>query len=309
MKDLSNFLALWIIVTYSSDFAVARVWTDTSGGYTLEAELFAVNDHSVVLQRADHELVAIPIDKLSEKDREYLKSKEADSLVRKSTDAMQTWTLLDGTKVVGRFVDYTHRDMTLQRRRGRIYVNDCVLENLAEFYQKLVPQIVAHFEKLQRADRRSLEAWLVRQRAQPRTFHLDGIVLEMENGDEFAVPFFLLSEDDLNVLKPGWNEWLSAHEGHDYEEREKHAFLLRSLAAARYRDKQVRREIAQMNLKLQAVPAGLTSLWEVTLYPPAGQVGPPQWVVVPGRDSRQATVAALGQFPGYAVGPIRRVAE
>lgn len=308
MKHIPTLAAFWIVFAFSSSVATARVWTDATGSYTLEAELFAVNDHSVVLQRADHELVAIPIDKLSEKDREYLKSKDADSLVRKSTDAMQTWTLRDGTKVVGRFVDYTHRDMTLQRRRGRIYVNDRVLENLPEFYQKLVPQIVAHFEKLQRADRRSLEAWLVRQRAQPRTFHLDGVLLEMENGDEFAVPFFLLSENDLNVLKPGWNEWLSAHEDHDYDEREKHAFLLRSLAAARYRDKQVQREIAMMNLKLQAVQAGLTSLWEVTLYPPAGQVGPPQWVVVPGRDSRQATAAALEQFPGYAVGPIRRVA-
>ena len=66
-----------------------------------------------------------------------------------------------------------------------------------------------------------------------------------------------------------------------------------------------------MQLKLQAVQAGVTSLWEVTLYPAAGQGGPPQWVVVPGRDSRQATAAAfraeswLCRRPGAAELPDR----
>jgi hypothetical protein len=46
----------------------------------------------------------------------------------------------------------------------------------------------------------------------------------------------------------------------------------------------------------------------VTLYPAAGQGGPPLWVVMPGRDSRQATAAALAQYPGYVAGPVRRVA-
>ena len=64
----------------------------------------------------------------------------------------------------------------------------------------------------------------------------------------------------------------------------------------------------QKQLKLQAVQARLTSLWEVTLYPVPGQGGPPLWVVVPGRDSRQTTDAALQQNPGYVAGPVRRVA-
>jgi hypothetical protein len=148
----------------------------------------------------------------------------------------------------------------------------------------------------------------VRQRGEPRTFHLDGVVLETENGDEYGVPFALLSEADLNVLKPGWKKWLTAHGGKDSSTEEYSAFLLRSLAAARFKDQQVEHEIAMMQLKLQAVQAGLTSLWEVTLYPSPAQGGPPLWVVVPGRDSRQATDAALQQNPGYVAGPVRRVA-
>lgn len=297
-----------LVATCLTAGADARTWSDLTGRYTLDAELVAFNDKSVVLQRADHELVAVPIEKLSSQDREYLKSKDADELARKSIEGLQTWTLRDGAKIVGRMVDYAHGDMTIQRRRGRIYVNDRPLENLPVFYQLLVPKIVAHFENLRGADRQSLEAWLVRQRGQRRTFSLEGVVLELENGDEYAVPFFLFSDDDLKVLKSDYDEWLTAHNGDDFDALDDRAFLLRSLAAARQRDSKVQRQIAMLQLQMQAVQTGLTSLWEVTLYPAAGRRGRPQWVVVPGRDSRQATAAALQQHPGYVVGPVRRVA-
>jgi hypothetical protein len=138
---------------------------------------------------------------------------------------------------------------------------------------------------------------------------LDGIVLETENGDEFGVPFVLFSDDDLKFLKPGWQKWLAAHGGNDTRELEDHAFLLQALMAARNNDQQVQHQIAMMQLKLQAVQAGLTSLWEVTLYPSAGGAGRPLWVVVPGRNSRDATEAALHSNPGYVAGPVRRVSD
>ena len=182
-----------------------------------------------------------------------------------------------------------------------------MLDNLPEFYQNLLPTIVAHFENLQRANRQSLEAWLVRQRGEPRKFRVEGVVLESDNGDEFAVPYFLFSDEDQQLLKPGWKDWLAAHGNVHYDSQADTAFLLQALAAAHQRDAQVQREIAMMQLKLQAVNAGLTSLWEVTLHPAAGQGGRSQWVVVPGRDSRQATSNALSQFPGFVAGPVRRV--
>jgi hypothetical protein len=294
-------------VLFTSLCAQARVWTDASGQYTLEADLVTANDRTVVLKRPDHEMVAIPIEKLSEADREFLQSDEATKLVGESDKPMQKWTLVDGTQLDGRIVEYAQRDVTLQRRRGRIYVNDRVFENLPEFYQKLIPQVVAKSEGLQRADRVSLEAWLVRQRGQPVTLHLEGVVLETENGDEYAIPFSMFSADDLNLLKPRWEEWQTAANQKNYQQMNDHAFLLRSLAAARNRDQQVKREIAQLQLGLQAVQAGLTSLWEVTLYPAPGRNGRPLWVVMPGRNSRQATEAALERNPGYVAGAVRRV--
>jgi hypothetical protein len=300
---------LCLVVLFGLPSAVqGRVWTDSTGHYTLDAELVTFNDKSVVLQRADHELVAFPIENLSEADREYLKSKETAKAVEKTSAGTQTWTLRDGTQLMGRVVDYASVDMTLQRRRSRIYVNNRVLDNLPEFYQKIIPQIVAQSERLQRDDRRSLEAWLVRQRGEPRTFHLEGVILELEDGDEYAVPFSLLRDDDLLVLKPGWDEWLASHRAQKYDDREDRAFLLRSLAAARQHDRLVQRQIATVQLKFDAVAAGVTSLWEVTIYPTAGRSNAPRWVVVPGRNSQQATETVLEQNPGYVAGPVRRVA-
>jgi SLA1 Homology Domain 1 (SHD1) protein len=306
MRMIFAYASVLLVIGATSPTTLARLWTDSTGRYTVDADLVGFNDSKVILKRADHEMVAIPLDKFSEQDREFIQSKEAGEIARKSLAGDQTWTLRDGTKLVGRIVDFASRDMTLQRRRGRIYVNDRPLGNLPEFYQLLIPKIVAQFENLQRSDQASLEAWLIRQRGQAVTFHLDGVVLETENGDEYAVPLALFTDDDQKLLKGGWEEWLAARKGNDYSAQENNSFMLRSLAAERQRDQKVQRQIALMQLQLQAVQAGLTSLWEVTLYPTAGQ-GRPRWVVMPGRDSRQATAAALEQNPGYVAGPVRRV--
>jgi hypothetical protein len=309
MKYRCTLVAAWIVIVAVSATANARAWTDSTGKYTLDAELVTFNDRTVVLKRADHEMVAIPLEKLSEADREYLQTKEAGDAARPQDENMQTWTLRDGTQLEGKIVEYAERDVTLQRRRGNIYVNDRNFDNLPAFYQKMLPQIVAQQENLQRADRQSLVSWLVRQRGEPRTLHLEGVIIETKNGDEYAVPFSMLSDDDLALLKPSWNDWQAAANKNDYRRQEDHAFLLRSLAAARQRDAQVNRQIAQMQLGLQAVEAGITSLWEVTLYPAAGRGSRPQWVVVPGRNSRQATQLALSRNPGFVAGPVRRVSN
>ena len=147
------------------------MWTDVTGSYTLDADLVLFNERTVVLQRADHELVAIPIEQLSENDREYLKSTEAGDALRKSTDGLQTWKWCDGTQIIGRVVDYAAVDMTIQRRgqAGSTSTSAC-WKTCRKFYQQLIPKIVAHFEKLQTADRRALDSWLVRQRGQRDRF-------------------------------------------------------------------------------------------------------------------------------------------
>lgn len=284
--------------------AFSREWTDVSGRYSLEADLVAFDDDEVVLQRkSDGELGSVPIDSLSDEDRSFVASKEATPL----TEQTQVWTTRAGLRVPGRVVDYARREVSIQRRRGKIYVNNRVFENLPPIYRKLVPQVVAHFEQNNVSDENSLKAWLVHQKGAPQTYTVDGVIFELENGDEYAVPFFVFSDKDLAVLERGWEEWLAA--SGDYQSQADTSLDLQSMAAAYHQDAADRRRIAQLQLGMQAVEAGVTSLWEVTLYPGPGVGGPPLWVVAPGRDSRTAQQNALANNPGYAVGPVRRVSR
>jgi hypothetical protein len=221
----------------------------------------------------------------------------------------QIWTLKNGLKIPGTVVDYARKEVTLQRKRSKLYINDRVYENLPPVYQRMLPQIVNHFEPIEPLDKDGVEKWLAKQKGGPRTFTLEGVVLELDNGDEYGVPFFFFSADDLNVLQPGWDNWRKSQEAEieSQEYQNQQTLMVQAAAAARQQNEQVNRQIAMMQLNLQAVQAGVTSLWEVTLYPAAANVGPPLWVVMPGRNSAQATAAALGNNPGYAAGPVRRV--
>jgi hypothetical protein len=305
MKRSSLIIVLVLLIP---SVVFARVWTDSTGKYSIEANLIAFNDSTVVLQREDHQLGQVPIDKLSQADRDYLKTKEAGDAVKKVSGAMQTWTLQGDLKLVGRVVGYAQKSLTVQRRRGNIYVNDRLFENLPQVYQVMIPKIVAHFAKLTHDDRQALEDWLVIQKGQPQTFTIAGALFELEGGDEYVVPFFFFSVADQNLLKPGWDQWVAANTKKLWDQQDQQAFLVQSLMAAKQRDQQIQQQVAQMQLN-QAVIGGITQLWEVTLYPGRGVAGSPQWVVMPGINSREAAANALAKYPGYVAGPVRKVAR
>lgn len=300
-----SLLSAVCVATLSIATVEAREWTDASGRYRVEADLIAHSETEVVLQRSDGHLVAVPLAQLSEADEQYVKSKEAAEAIR-SADGHQTWTTRKGLKVEGRVVGYGRRDVAIQRRRGRIYVNDRLFDNLPEIYQKMIPRIVEHFEGVEFQTDRDFQQWVNQLLGQPRTYSLEGVRLELANGDEYAVPFFFFSDDDLRVLKAGWDEWVAAE--NERAQQEQHNFYLESQARAYQRDQQVNREIARMQLDLLAFNAGLVDLWEVYLMPGRGGIGFPISVIVPARNSLQATMAALERNPGYVAGPVRKVA-
>lgn len=307
---MSKHLRVCFVIVASSIVTTAtsaREWSDSQGTVAIDAELIGFDDENVVLQRKDKELGLLRIDDLSNKDREYLKSKEAEEINENNIKKTQTWTTQSGVKLVGRIVDYAQGDVTVQRRRGRMYVNDRVFANLPELYQELLPKVVEHFDEIEIPDSRALQNWLRSLRGKPRTFQVDGVILEMENGDEYAIPFFVFSQKDRKIIKKGWREWLAVQD--DPDQRDDRAFQLESLAAAYVKNQEINRQIAVMNLNLQAINAGLTSTWEVTLYPAPGNPSPPQWVLMLGRDSAQAAAAALANNPGFVVGSVRRVSR
>jgi hypothetical protein len=144
-------------------------------------------------------------------------------------------------------------------------------------------------------------------RGEPRTFTCEGVLLELENGDEYGVPFFFFSADDLKILQPGWQRWLAAEK--DRAKHEQESFLLQKQAQAYQQDRMIDRQIAMMQLQMQGYQAGLFDLWEVCMLPGPGVASPPLAVVVPARDSRSAAVEAVRSNPGFVVGPIRKVSR
>lgn len=302
LRFLGLLLAAWL--SLSAD-AAARIWTDATGHYRLEADLIGFNAMTVVLQRENRQLVAIPLEKLSEDDRAYLRSKSASDKVQRSIEATQTWTMASGLKVPGKVVDYARRDIAVQQRRGKTYVNDRPFENLPEVYQKIVLKIVAHWEKTEMADKRALDAWAMKLRGEARTFTCEGVILALENGDEYGIPFFCFSEDDRKILQPGWERWLKAEK--DRDGRDQESFLLQKQAEAYQQDRLMNQQIAMMQLQMQGYEAGLFDLWEVCLLPGPGVSSPPLSVVVPARDSRSAVVEAIRRNPGFVAGPVSKV--
>lgn len=279
----------------------ARVWTDVSGNYTFEANLVAFNDTDLVLEKADKTLVAVDMEQLSAADQEYIKSKEAAEEVDKRGAKQQVWKMASGLEVIGDVVDYVQKEMTFSMSRGKIYVNDQLFDNLTGIQQRVVPLIAAQFTKRPITDRAGLFDWLKRRKGEPETFTYDGVQMEMENGDLYAVPFFLFSDEALKVLKPGWEEWSSKHA--TFEQQQESELRLQTQAQGGTETNQ----LLKMQLQMQAYQAGLFSLWEVMLYPGPNMSGWPLYVVVPGRNSAQAAEAALQKNPGYTVGPIARV--
>jgi hypothetical protein len=307
MRRRIQLVVFAITLSAAANVCFARTWTDKTGKYKIDADLIAFNDKSVVLQRADHELGMVAIDALSPADQQYLKSKAAAEESEKIIGKQQNWKLANGMQLVGRVVGFARKQITLQRQRGKIYVNDRVFENLPPIYQMVIPKIVANVEHLQRDDRSAVEDWLVVNKGQPQTVAFDGVMMELENGDEYCVPLFLFSPEDQQMLKPGWDAWSAAAENEQqkYDRQSEQSFMLQSMMAARQRDAQIQRQIAQVQLN-QAVLGGLTSVWEVTLYPQGA--GRPIWVTEAGVNSGEAAAAARQQYPGYAVGPVRKVA-
>ena len=60
--------------------AWARTWTDTTGRFSIEAELVEVKDGRVWLKKADGKVVAVPLERLSKADRGYLESLAKEAL-------------------------------------------------------------------------------------------------------------------------------------------------------------------------------------------------------------------------------------
>jgi hypothetical protein len=295
LKMVRSVLAVVALCACASPVA-ARQWTDASGKYHQEAELVAFDGHLVVLKKAQGRLVAVPLDSLSAADQAYLKSQQAKDDMAGAMSKDRTWTLTDGKKFSGQVMKFGQKDIVISRKYAMLYVNGKQFSELSEFHKYVVPKLVSHEEGKEYKDDDAIQSLIASRKGADLVYPVKGVVFQLQSGEYFAVPIWLLSAKDRKVIEPEWNQWLAAE--NEKELKQQHQQEQSTMARAAANEYQKNQQIEQRLQYLQLASQWF-DLWRVALTAPDGSVTS---VVVPARDSRAAQIAAQNQCPNCVVG-------
>ena len=308
------------MAVFSASAVQAREWTDSTGEYKVKAELVDFDEATVVMRRVpDGELLAVPSDRLSKADRDYLKSVEGTQSQKAGKKGNHVWTLRDGRRVTGRLLRYGRGTMTIGRSLGKVLVtvtpDDPGIEppvvrkpvrDINDWNLYMILKVVSNYEEGVTVNTLAeLESWFTKLKGQTRSYKLEGVVLELENQEQFAVPFFLFSEKDLTYLEPGWKEWSGIEEAYAKEEQVRQAEQQKESLYLRAREREFQRDQRQQMLVNYMVFG--VGQWEVQLIPKPGVAAGPTSVVVSGRNSNDARREAMMRYPNFNVGIIRNL--
>ncbi len=293
----------------------AREWKSAKGQVVLTGSFVAANDATVVIEKPTGELVGVKLEELSEADRKLAQELRLAEVQAKSESEARraeeraydphVWTTRDGVKLKGRVTSFARKDVTYRRNTGVTMVNEHPFSKLPAYYQDVAIRIVGQMADPNVKTEADLTRWARSLRGQPKTFSVEGVILRLEDNTELPIPFFLLSDDDLKFLRPGWDAWKK--QDADEESRKRESFLLEVQAQQYQEDRAMTQQIQMMNMQYMAVATGLTRIWEVYLYPPAGVYARPMAVVVNALDNVQAQQVASMMYPGYFIGPVRKL--
>lgn len=293
----------------------AREWKSAKGQVVLTGSFVAANDATVVIEKPTGELVGVKLEELSEADRKLAQELRLAEVQAKSESEARraeeraydphVWTTRDGVKLKGRVTSFARKDVTYRRNTGVTMVNEHPFSKLPPYYQDVAIRIVGQMADPNVKTEADLTRWARSLRGQPKTFSVEGVILRLEDNTELPIPFFLLSDDDLKFLRPGWDAWKK--QDADEESRKRESFLLEVQAQQYQEDRAMTQQIQMMNMQYMAVATGLTRIWEVYLYPPAGVYARPMAVVVNALDNVQAQQVASMMYPGYFIGPVRKL--
>jgi hypothetical protein len=210
-------------------------------------------------------------------------------------------------KVRGRVLAFGRRELVVQRKFGFVNIDGKKFSALDPLHQRLTLKVLSELEKTKFETERELEEWAKSLGAAPKSYMLEGVMMQLESGDEIGVPFFMFSKEDLAVLQPGWEVWLERKESEEAQEKE--SFLMRAQAMAYQQDRAASRQIEMMKLDLLAAATGIVEIWQIALEPRPGVYGRPITIMVPAMGSGVASQIALQRYPGYMIGGIRRASR
>jgi hypothetical protein len=300
-----------VLSTASFASAKPRTWTSANGAYKLEGELIGSNDTTAILKRrGSGRLAAVELKDLSDEDREFVKKLSKDQSEQSSggDPEMHTWTSREGLKIRAKTLAYGKKEYTLDRKLGAVTINGKAFSTFDPLHQKLILRVLSVLEKTSLEKESDLNQFVAGFKGQPKSYTLEGVLMELASGDQLAVPFFMFSEKDLEVLQAGWENWKKYHS--DEEARAREDLMMRS-EASHYQqtmaEQQQRQQLEVLKFNMAAVRTGLTSIWEVRVAPNPGVYGRPTSVMVTARDSLTATQMVLPNYPGYFMVGVRKV--
>ncbi|GAB6188180.1 SHD1 domain-containing protein [Thermopirellula anaerolimosa] len=65
-----------VLLLVASAAAEVRTWKDKTGKFSIRAELVESDGTTVKLKRADGKVISVPVDRLSDQDRQFLEAQE-----------------------------------------------------------------------------------------------------------------------------------------------------------------------------------------------------------------------------------------
>lgn len=310
----------------------AREWTDAAGNFLGHGEIVATSADTVVVKTPEGNLVGIAITELSGDDQQFVRQVQAAELRAAEQAAqaeppseqadpdpkLQTWLTREGYELKGDVIGFAQREIVISRVTRLIDVNGTAFSNLHPVAQFVVLRTVAEFDDPSVKTERDLNEWVKKQGGQPRAFQIEGVQLELDDGSNVTVPFFVFAEQELSALRPGWEQWKSAQANDAARSRED---FLTSVQAREYQQQRQQelahkqqleqqqaqaRQIQMLQTQLEAA-IGLTTIWQVELRPPPGMFGRPLAVMVSAPNSLQAQQMAAARFPGYVPGAVRAI--
>ena len=120
-----------------------------------------------------------------------------------------------GLKVVGKIVDYERDEVVIKQQDGKVVVNDKPFDGLPEIYQDILLRVVETSESKPMPNKRAFEDWVRTspnfQNGKSENYNLEGVVFELQDGSQYAVPFYLFAKKEQDMLKSGWDAWLASH--------------------------------------------------------------------------------------------------
>jgi len=310
----------------------SRQWTGSGDHYVVNAKYVTADDKRVVLEDETGELVILQTAQLSATDQEYVAAKrtlkrlgdpevalvaakvpaaETNSVAPAPQNYPATWRLQGGGEINGVLVGFARQEFNVRRERGELYVDAYELGQLPAAYDMVLPTVVGTIDKTPLKDVDDMEIHLAKLGGGPFKYIVDGIQINLQGGGSITIPLEILEPNYAALVRPGFDRWLasraedvSAEDRYATESRER--LMLDSYAQLQPGTAIRQRQFRQLELGYFNVATGITSVWEVTLIPNTAY-GYPFSVVVNARDSLQAQQLALQNYPGWQIGPTRKL--